>query len=131
MKRPVKEKDFRNPHTGTQAKLTLVNTLFSHKVSTRTTWHAPDYVTHTHTHTHIDYIIALRLFKSRSSRAEINSNHLVMIMKQKLRKNFRNHVVAVQRPLSPIEYLSTEDCGHRVFGAKTRKVLLSSAVVSH
>ena len=83
--------EFANKH-----KVTLVNTLFSHKLSRRTTWHSPDGVTRNQ----IDHILTSWRFtsningaKSRTfPRADINSDRdLVMItMKPKLKKTLQS-----------------------------------------
>ena len=76
-------------------KMTLMDTLFPHKISRRTTWHSPD--PGGVTRNQIDYILAPRQFKSSINRAktrtfpgaEINSDHdsTMITMKLKLKKN--------------------------------------------
>ena len=74
-------------------KLTLANTLFPHKTSRRTTWHAPN----GETHNQIDYILAPQKFKSSINKAQtrtfpgadIGSDHdmVLMTLKLKLKKD--------------------------------------------
>ena len=73
--------------------MTMVNTLFTHKISRRTTWHSTDGVTRNQ----IDYIHVPRRFeysiniaKSRAfPGADISSDHdlAMMTMKLKLKQN--------------------------------------------
>ena len=75
--------------------LTLANTLFPHKTSRRTTWHAPT----GKTHNQIDFILVPQKFKSSINKAQtrtfpgadIGSDHdmVLMTMKMKLKKNFK------------------------------------------
>ena len=77
--------------------MSMVNTLFPHKISNRTTCHLPDGVTHNQ----IDYILAPRRFKSSINRtksrtfpgADITSDHdLVMVtIKLTLKQNLPSH----------------------------------------
>ena len=73
-------------------RLTIANTLYPHKLSRRTTWHAPN----RKTHNQIDFILTPRRFKSSINRAktrtypgaDIGSDHdlVLMTMKVKLKK---------------------------------------------
>ena len=77
--------------------MTMVNTLFPHRISGRTTSHSPDGVTHNQ----IDYILAPLRFKSIINRAksrtfpgeDTNSDHdlVTMTMKLKLKQNLRSN----------------------------------------
>ena len=73
-------------------KLTLANTLFPHKLSRRTTWHAPNGLVHNQ----IDFILTPRRFKSSINKArtrtypgaDVGSDHdlVMMVVKLKLRR---------------------------------------------
>ena len=74
-------------------RLTIANTLFPHKLSRKTTWHAPN----GQVHNQIDFILAPCRFKSSINKAktrtypgaDIGSDHdlVLMVLKLKLRKN--------------------------------------------
>ena len=76
-------------------RLTIGNTLYPHKLSRRTTWHAPN----GKTHNQIDFILTPRRFKSSINRAktrtypgaDIGSDHdlVLLIMKVRLKKKFQ------------------------------------------
>lgn len=69
--------------------LTIANTLYPHKLSRRTTWHAPN----GETHNQIDYILTPRRFKSSINRAktrtypgaDINSDHDLVLLNMKIK----------------------------------------------
>ncbi|XP_076443957.1 uncharacterized protein LOC143282244 [Babylonia areolata] len=73
-------------------RLTIANTLYPHKLSRRTTWHAPN----GRTHNQIDFVLTPRRFKSSINRAktrtypgaDIGSDHdlVLLTMKMKLKK---------------------------------------------
>ena len=79
--------------------LTITNTLYPHKISRRTTWHAPNGIVHNQ----IDYILTPRRFKSSVNKAktrtypgaDIGSDHdlVLLVMKMKLKKR--------QKPANP------------------------------
>ena len=79
--------------------LTITNTLYPHKISRRTTWHAPNGIVHNQ----IDYILTPRRFKSSVNKAktrtypgaDIGSDHdlVLLVMKLKLKKR--------QKPANP------------------------------
>ena len=70
-------------------RLTIANTLYPHKLSRRTTWHAPN----GRTHNQIDFILTPRRFKSSINRAktrtypgaDIGSDHDLVLLNMKLR----------------------------------------------
>jgi len=74
-------------------RLTIANTLYPHKQSRRTTWHAPNGKIHNQT----DFILTPRRFKSSINRArtrtypgaDIGSDHdlVLLVFKMKLKKN--------------------------------------------
>ena len=76
-------------------RLTLANTLFPHKTSRRTTWHAPN----GQVHNQIDFIMTPCRFKSSINKAktrtypgaDIGSDHdlVLLVMKLKLRKQYQ------------------------------------------
>ena len=76
-------------------RLTIANTLYPHKLSRRTTWHAPNGMVHNQ----IDYILTPRRFKSSVNRAktrtypgaDIGSDHnlVLLTMKIKLKKKYK------------------------------------------
>ena len=76
--------DFARSH-----KLTVANTLFPHKISRRTTWHAPN----GETHNQIDYILTPQRFKSSINKArtrtfpgaDIGSDHDMVLLTLKLK----------------------------------------------
>ncbi|XP_076438321.1 uncharacterized protein LOC143277407 [Babylonia areolata] len=73
-------------------RLTIANALYPHKLSRRTTWHAPN----GRTHNQIDFVLTPRRFKSSINRAktrtypgaDIGSDHdlVLLTMKMKLKK---------------------------------------------
>ena len=76
-------------------RLTIANTLYPHKLSRRTTWHAPN----GRTHNQIDFILTPRRFKSSINRAktrtypgaDIGSDHDLVLMTMKLRLKKKPH----------------------------------------
>ena len=80
-------------------RLTINNTLYPHKISRRTAWHAPNGMVHNQ----IDYILTPRRFKSSINKAktrtypgaDIGSDHdlVLLVMKVKLKKK--------QKPANP------------------------------
>ena len=75
-------------------RLTIANTLYPHKLSRRTTWHAPN----GNTHNQIDFILVPKRFKSSVNLAktrtypgaDIGSDHDLVLLNMKLRLR-RNH----------------------------------------
>ena len=73
----------------TSQRLTLANTLYPHKMSRRTTWHAPN----GKIHNQIDFILAPKQFKSSINRAktrtypgaDIGSDHDLVMLNMKLK----------------------------------------------
>ena len=83
-------------------KLTLANTLFPHKTSRRTTWHAPN----NETHNQIDFILAPQRYKSSINKAktrtypgaDVGSDHdmVLMTLKLKLKKNLKQNTPRIR-----------------------------------
>ena len=75
-------------------RLTIANTLYPHKLSRRTTWHAPN----GKTHNQIDYVLTPRRFKSSINRAktrtypgaDVGSDHDLVLLNFKIRLKKKN-----------------------------------------
>ena len=102
-----------------------MNSLFTRKISRRTTWYSPDGVTHNQ----IDYILAPRRFKSSINRAksrtipgaDIKTDHdlvMVMTMKLKLKKNLRNRGPRLKFNLEKLKDAQLADLLKATIGGK-------------